>query len=349
MKNSFNNPSTIVDIESNTSDDFDSVSRNISRSDLAIEKIEPSMDRTFFTIFTPIYNRKHLLHRVWESLLAQTNQNFEWIVIDNGSSDGIETLLEEYQEKAKFPMKVIYLKDSGKYLAFNKVVHIAKGELLFPADSDDTFEPNLIERMSETWLKYKADDVSGITALCKDEEGNIVGDKFPTDEGIYTYKDILYKHKIKGEKWGCIRVDILKKYPFPTNFDVTYFPDAFVWDQIGFNYKTVFINDVLRTYFQDAGDQITKQKYVTKEQMRMKNFFTLFKINYTFPKIEKYLPLNEYLAMFVFLWVTTFRSGISVSEVFSKLESRKSKTVAILTFIPAYFANIFKFKLHRTK
>lgn len=318
----------------------------ILRSNLANEKRDKIMEQPYFTIFTPIYNRKHLIHRVWESLLAQTNQNFEWIVIDNGSEDGIESLLEEYQSKATFPMQVIYQKNSGKYIAFNRVVHIAKGELLFPADSDDTFEPNLIQRMTELWLKYKADDISGITMLCKDEDGEIIGEEFPFSEGVSSYEEILYKRNIGGEKWGCIRVDVLKEFPFPTDFNVTYFPDAYVWDQIGFNYKTVFVNEPLRTYFQDAGDQITKQKYVSKEQMRMKNFFTLFKINHTFPKIEKYLPLNDYLQMFIFLWITTFKSNIPIRDVYRKIERPKSKIVALLTFFPAIIVNIFKLKLN---
>ncbi|MET2984892.1 glycosyltransferase family A protein [Aureibaculum conchae] len=312
-----------------------------SRKENLSTKNKDEMEQTFFTIFTPIYNRKRLIHRVWESLLAQTNQNFEWIVIDNGSNDGIEELLEEYQSKATFPMKVIYQKDSGKYLALNRVVHIAKGELLFPADSDDTFEPNLIERMTEVWAKYKAEDISGITGLCKYENGEVVGDEFPFKEGVSTIEEIFYKQRIGGEKWGCIRVDVLKKYPYPTNFGVRYFPDQYIWDQIGFNYKTVFVNEVFRTYFQDAGDQITKQKYHSKEEMRMKNFYTLFQINYQFSRVGKYLPMKEYLGKFGYLWLTTFRSGTSIFEVFKKLESPKSKIVAFFTLLPTYLVHVF--------
>jgi len=313
-------------------------------SDLT-NKMPDAMEQTFFTIFTPIFNRKHTIHRVWESLIAQTNKNFEWILIDNGSKDGIETLLEEYKSKADFPVTIIYQENLGKYKAFNRVVHLAKGELLFPADSDDTFEPNLIERMSEVWAKYKADDVSGITMLCKDEEGGIVGDEFPFAEGVSTYKDILYKHNVKGEKWGCIRVDILKQYPFPTNFNVKYFPDAYVWDQIGLKYKTVFINEPLRVYFQDAGNQIMKEKNVSVDFMKMKNFYTLWKINFVFPKISEYLSTKDFFQMYVFLWISAFRGKIPVSEVLKKLERNGSKIIASLVLPLSYFIHKFNLKL----
>lgn len=318
--------------------------RIMSKSDL--KKRDPKdIEQTFFTFFTPIYNRKHTIHRVWESLIAQTNQNFEWIVIDNGSEDGIETVLEEYQSKATFPMTVIYQENLGKYKAFNRVVHLAKGELLFPADSDDTFEPNLIERMTEVWSKYKNEDVSGIDVLYKLQNGEISGEEYPFAEGVSTKEEIFYKLGIGGEKWGCVRVDLLKKYPFPTNFDVKYFPDAYVWDQIGFNYKTVFVNEVFGTYFQDAGGQITKKKRVSKEHIRMKNFYTLWQINYVFSRVEKYISYKEYFRKFVFLWLTAFKSGTTISHVFKNIERTKSKTVALFTLFPSFLIYVFKLEL----
>lgn len=319
--------------------------RVMSRSDLVSSKVEMK-EQTFFTIFTPIYNRKHTIHRVWDSLINQTNKNFEWLIIDNGSEDNILPLLEEYKSKADFTVKIYTQVNLGKYKAFNRVLGLAEGELLFPADSDDTFEPNLIERMGEIWAKYKGDDISGITMLCKDEEGKIIGKKFPIDESISTYKDIHFKHKVWGEKWGCIRVDILKKYPFPTNHNVKYFPDGYVWDQIGFNYKTVFINEPLRTYFQDAGNQIMKEKNVSEDFMKMKNFYTLWKINYVFPKVSEYLSYREYYEMYVFLWLSALKGKVPILQVFNKLEKSKSKIIAFLLLIPSYFINLFNLKLN---
>jgi len=303
------------------------------------------MEQTFFTIFTSVYNRKHTIERVWESLINQTNKNFEWILIDNGSEDNVGPLLEEYKSKADFDVQIYYQENKGKYRAFNRALDLAKGELFIPADSDDWFEHNTIERFNDIWNKYKADNVAGITVLCKYEDGSIVGDKFPI-EGVSSYTDIVFKHKVDAEAWGCVRLDVLKKYRFPMDFDVKYFPDMYIWGQIGMNYNTVFINEPLRTYYQDSGNQITHTKDTSKEFMRMKNFFTLWKINYMFPKVEKYVSYKEYYRIFVFLWLTAFRSGISVSYVIKNLKRAKSKFVAILFLIPSYIIKIFGLQLN---
>lgn len=303
------------------------------------------MSSTFFTVFTSVYNRKHTIHRVWESLMNQTSKNFEWVLIDNGSEDDIGPLLEEYKAKADFPVRIYYQENMGKYRAFNRALDLAKGELVIPADSDDWFEYNTIERFNEIWNEYKKDDIAGITVLCKYEDGEIVGEKFPF-EGVSHYADIVYKHRIGGEKWGCVRLDVLKKYPYPTNFDVKYFPDMYVWAQIGLNYKTVFINEPLRIYYQDSGNQITHTKDISKEFMRMKNFFTLWKINYMFPEVQKYVSYKEYFHIFVFLWLTAFRSGISVPYIIKNLEKWDSKTVAVLLLVPSYLIKFFDLQLN---
>ena len=78
------------------------------------------MNNTFFTFFTSTYNRKHTIHRVWESLISQTNKNFEWIIIDNGSQDNVRPLLEDYKLKADFDVKLIFQENKDKFMAFNK-------------------------------------------------------------------------------------------------------------------------------------------------------------------------------------------------------------------------------------
>lgn len=302
------------------------------------------MRQTFFTVFTSTYNRKHTIDRVWNSLINQTNKNFEWIVIDNGSIDNIKPLLEEYKSKADFDVRLIFQENQGKFMAFNKAVDIAKGELFIPADSDDWFEWNTIQRFDEIWNVYKRNDISGINVLCKYKDGRIVGEKYPF-EGISCFKDMHFKHKVGGEKWGCVRVDILKKFKFPTKYKVITLPDTFVWGPIGFNYKAIYINEPLRTYYIDAGHQLTHLKDYSKENMEMKNDFTLWKINYMFPKIDEFISLREYLQTFVYLWITSFKSGKSVTYVIQKLDAKKSKIVALILLTPSFIINKLSLKL----
>ena len=293
------------------------------------------MSNFYFTVFTPIYNRKHTIHRVWESLIQQTNKNFEWLIVDDGSEDGVEPLLRHYKEIADFPVRIFTQKNCGKHIAFNKAIDEAKGELLIPADSDDSFIPTTIEVFDENWKKFKDDSISGISVLCMDEDENIIGDKFPTNI-IFNYFDIAYKYKIKGEKWGCIRVDVLRKYKFPDMFGANFFPESYIWATIGLNYKTVYLNIPLRVYFQDAGNQLMKVKKKSEGTTKIENFYTIWWINNILPIINKYLAFKDVLRKFVFLWETTFILKKSSSSIIKEIKSRKNKIIAILTFLPSF-------------
>ena len=55
-----------------------------------------------FTVFTATYNRAHVLHRVYDSLRAQTFRDFEWLVVDDGSTDGTGALVEGWRAEADF-------------------------------------------------------------------------------------------------------------------------------------------------------------------------------------------------------------------------------------------------------
>lgn len=300
------------------------------------------MESTYFTIFTSLYNRKHTVHRVWESLINQTNKNFEWIIIDNGSQDDVKPLLDEYIKKADFDIKVYYQENQGKYKAFNRAVDLAKGELFIPADSDDRFLPNTIERFDQIWQEHKKETISGITVLCQDEEGKTVGKKFPLE--ISNYLDMNYKFKVNDEKWGCIRVDVLRKYKFPTNFEAKFFPDDYVWAQIGANYNTVFVNEPLRVYYHDAGNQITKDKKRSRsiEYLQLKNFHTLWKVNYLLPKIRKYITTKKYIATYMYLWHTSFKCGVSAKETLGKIENNSNKFLALVLYVPSLIASKLK-------
>lgn len=306
------------------------------------------MASTFFTIFTSTFNREHTIHRVWESLINQTNKNFEWIIIDNGSQDNIRPLLEDYKLKADFDVKLIFQENQGKFMAFNRAVDLARGELFIPADSDDRFEPNTIQFFKDNWAKFKSENISGINVLCKYANGKIVGEKYPL-EGISCFKDIVYKYKVGGEKWGCVRTDILRAHKFPSHYKVKLLPDYFVWAPIGLKYKTVYLNEPLRLYYVDAGNQLTHQKDVSIQNMEMKNDYTLWEINYILPQVKRYLSLKDKAQKYVSLWLTTFKSKRSIPSILKKIDSWDVKLVASLFIIPSFIINIFGLQLNFLK
>jgi len=214
-----------------------------------------------FTIFTPTYNRAHTLHRVYDSLKAQTYRSFEWLVVDDGSSDGTNLLIQGWQKTADFPIIYLQQPNYGKHIAFNRGVSKANGSLFLPIDSDDTFKPNSLESMLRWWRlipKSKRESFTGIVTLCQFESGKICGDEFSSSPLDTNALDLRYIHKKRGETWGFHRTDILKKYPFPEDNSVRFVPENIVWDAIASKYQIRCINEPLRIFYQDSGNQITK-------------------------------------------------------------------------------------------
>lgn len=222
-----------------------------------------------FSIFTPVFNRKDTLHRVWESLSAQTCHDFEWIVIDDGSSDDPRPLLERYRADAPFPVTIEYFaRNRGKHVAWNRAAALAKGELFVVADSDDAFVPESLAVFDREWQAISANDrnaFAGITVLCKDSRsGDVVGERFPTSPFDTNALDLAYIHRIGGEKWGCVRTDLTRAIPFP-EVHGSHFAESYLWFQLARTHRTRCVNEVLRVFYDDPRpDRLTQERRAAK-------------------------------------------------------------------------------------
>jgi glycosyltransferase involved in cell wall biosynthesis len=185
-----------------------------------------------FTVFTPTFNRAHTLGRVYESLRAQSYRDFEWVIVDDGSTDDTPALVASWQDEAELPIRYFRKPNQGKHTAFNQGVREAKGQLFLSLDSDDSCYPQALERFWHHWQSIPEDARPGfaaLTALCEDENGNIVGQKYPKDVFDSDSSEIKHRYKVEGEKWGFIRTDILRQFPYPEPPGVTYVPESVAW------------------------------------------------------------------------------------------------------------------------
>ena len=91
--------------------------------------------RHLFTVITPTYNRAHTLERVYLSLREQSFQDFEWVIVDDGSTDSTRTMVMAWQQEASFPIHYVWQKNQHKKTAFNRGVRKANGELVVAVDS----------------------------------------------------------------------------------------------------------------------------------------------------------------------------------------------------------------------
>lgn len=223
------------------------------------------MTNPYFTVFTPTYNRADRIHRVYESLKKQTFKDFEWLIIDDGSTDNTKEVIEQYIAEDLMNIRYKWQENGHKKKAFNHGVKEAKGFLFIPADSDDTFDYDTLEVFKETYEKQNnniKEKLSGVVCLCKDEQGSIIGDKYPYEEWNTNGLEMRYKYHIGGEKWGCIKTKILKEFQFP---DIDgHVPENVIWTPIAKKYNAIFINKPLRTYFTDESDSLTNGNWSSK-------------------------------------------------------------------------------------
>lgn len=195
------------------------------------------------TVFTPTYNRGYIINKLYESLMRQTFRDFEWIIIDDGSSDNTEQIINTFKKKCSFPLTYIKVKNGGKHRAVNKGVRMAKGELFFIVDSDDCLVDDSLEIVDsvEKTIKDK-EKFAGICGLRGYSNEKMVGTSFDGKTIDITSLE-RKKYKIFGDKAEVFYTEILKKYPFPEIENENFMTECVVWDKIAFDgYKLRFFN-----------------------------------------------------------------------------------------------------------
>lgn len=205
------------------------------------------MEKQFtFTVFTPTYNRAHLLPRAYKSLQEQTFRDFEWLIIDDGSTDNTAELVRQWQQEADFCIRYYWQENSGKHVAHNRAVNRAAGELFVCLDSDDWLVPNALERLLYHWHSIPHEQRSrfvGVAGLYAYPDGTIVGTRFPQDVMDANAVTIRTLYHVKGDKFGMNRTDVLRQFPFPEDLG-RFVTEALVWNRIALKYKIRFVNEV---------------------------------------------------------------------------------------------------------
>ena len=212
------------------------------------------------TIFTPTHNRLHTLPRLYESLKKQTDMDFEWIVVDDGSLDGTEVYMRERRTRSPFPVKYFYQENAGKHTTINYGVREASGEYFFIVDSDDFLAEDAVE-MIKKYTASLPEDFAGVVfkKINIENKENLNRENLHfTEEYIdSTPIDIVYKHNLLGDKGEVFKTDILRKYPFPKIRGEKFVPEAYIWNKIGKSHKLRYI-DYGIYFFEYLDDGYTK-------------------------------------------------------------------------------------------
>lgn len=205
-----------------------------------------------FSVVTPTYNRADLLSRVYLSLKKQSFKSFEWIVIDDGSTDNTLDVISEFKKDANFTIKYIKTKNSGKVSALNTSIEYCEGFFYLVFDSDDWCDSNALEVFYKEYLELKKevnyDSYCALSALKRYQSGSIVGDDYArVNKYGLTYIDRI-NNNIQGDKWECLIFNKMHHLLYPVAESEKYMAPSYIWLQLAKdNLKTVFINKALST------------------------------------------------------------------------------------------------------
>ncbi len=204
------------------------------------------MKHPFITILTPTYNRASLLPRLFDSLLRQTNKDFEWIVVDDGSTDDTREVVANLKEKCgeAFPMGYVYKANGGKHMAINIGAERARGELLFIADSDDLLIDDALETVANSWHDISDDkSFAGIAGLdIAMDTREVIGSGLPQEHIDCNAIDIRYRHHVTGDMKEVFRTEVLREFPFPEFAGERFCPEQLVWFRMARRYRLRYIN-----------------------------------------------------------------------------------------------------------
>ena len=218
-----------------------------------------------FTVFTPAFNNAHKLNRAYESLKMQTFKDFEWLIVDDGSTDNTSEMIKKYQDEVHFPIHYIRQENRGKHIATNVGVEKAQGEFFVSVDSDDALPPNALERYKYYWDSIPIEQKHRyfqVTALAMHSTGGLATDKYPLDVMDSHSLEMIYKYKIKGSiGHGCARTEILRMFPYPTDLKTKFVPEGLVVHAIAqAGYLERCVNEGLYIFYDDQDNhRLTKQ------------------------------------------------------------------------------------------
>ena len=199
----------------------------------------------FLTVFTPAYNRAHTLPRTYQSLCCQTCKDFEWLIVDDGSSDNTRELIEGWTKENFIPIRYIYQANQGMHGAHNTAYRNITTELNTCIDSDDYMPDDAVEKIISFWKEKGSDKYAGIIGLDADVEGKLIGTPFPQNMVSTTLGD-FYARGGRGDKKLVYRTDVIKKYPeYPIFEGEKYVSLGYKYQLIDQDYELLTLNEVL--------------------------------------------------------------------------------------------------------
>ena len=298
-----------------------------------------------FTIGTPTYNRASLLKRLYESICAQTFQDFVWLIVDDGSSDNTKEVVEQFVSENRVRIIYHYQENRGLYYADKYLNTHFQSKYYLRIDDDDTLTANCLEVFKKEWDEIEKEgkaNIGCIRALSIDENGlvsgnsNILKNKYKIDT---TYIEIEWVKAMHMENITCVKAEVFKRVVLYTDetkwlFDkISMEYESVFWNRISFLYDTRYINEKLRVYYHDAESSLTRDSF---SKTKCYNYvFTIYNMLNDLGSIKS-KNMRMFLRELGKYWACAIATKLPFIKTIKALNGNSAKIYSLLVYPFAY-------------
>jgi|TARA_B100000315_G_scaffold159424_1_gene147914 glycosyltransferase involved in cell wall biosynthesis len=205
------------------------------------------MGNPWLSVCVPTFNRVDLLNYLYQSLVSQNSSDIELVIVNDGSRDGTETLVQDWIAESRVRIQYYYQNNAGRGSALRKVLLNAEGEYTIIMDDDDYFVEGAFKRIKESLLSIDKKNglkrkLAGICCLCLSEDGDVLGDEFPDQNYISDFFTMRLLKQLSGDKKEIVRTSILKEHIFPNFENESRVVTSTLWNRIAYNYNCLCLN-----------------------------------------------------------------------------------------------------------
>ena len=264
------------------------------------------------TVFTPTYNRAHTLERLYRSLCAQTSQDFDWLVIDDGSTDETAALIQRFIDEGRIPIRYIYKENGGLYTGYNTAYANIDTKLNVCIDSDDTMPADAVEKILSLWKTHGTDHYCGLLGLDVDmDTGQPLGGRFPEGMTECFFPELYARSIHRGDTKQVMRTDLMKEvapqvgFPGEKNFNPVY-----MLLQVTDKYPILVVNECFCQVQYQQGDSMSRniwRQYLDSPRSFAKMRRLEMRLKHTTPFNRMRCALHYAIECLIALTVSAFR------------------------------------------
>lgn len=216
---------------------------------------DDNMEKITLTIFTPTFNRAKELIRCYESLKKQNYNDFEWLIIDDGSTDETRTVVNSFINEQKIMIRYVHQSNQGKQAAWNHAISLAKGEFFCGLDSDDTLIGDaLVTTMQEADSIKDVTHIIGVRCLAiRNSTQQPDGKELmrQTQENSW-FKEWESPHLL-GERIDILKTNIINQFHYPVSKKIKFIPEIWFYTTTASKgYHFLYSNNALSLFYDEA-------------------------------------------------------------------------------------------------